>query len=373
MIKPYTIILGATGSVGRQAIDVIQAHNKKSKKKIQIVGLANFGNQESINELANQNNTKYVFCKTNTTSTLEDFIVHIKEKYGSKNLNALNAISGFDGLEASLILAKHSIDTLLANKESIVAGGNVYLDCAKKQKIKVVPVDSEHSALYSLLKAHKSIKNVIITASGGPFRDRNQKELDTITPAQASCHPNWKMGKKISIDSATLANKVLEVIEAKYLFGLRAEQIKVVINRQSVVHSFVEMKNNSLFAELSTPDMKLPISKALGLKNEPFIKPLDFSALRLDFSQIDTQRFKFLTLKDKCLENLRNSIIFNASNEVAVKAFEDGKIKFTDIFYIVKAALDSAEKIYSNKEIKIIDEIYKVDKLARDFSKTSCF
>lgn len=361
MIKPYTIILGATGSIGESALDVLRQY-----KKIRVAGLVNYSNKELLN-ISKEFNCKNCLMRAESDITLNCFISKIVDEYGSENLTALNAISGFNGLEASIILAKYGIETLLANKETIVAGGKVFLDYAKKQKCKIVPVDSEHSAIYSLKKAHKNIKNVIITASGGPFRDKT-KGFDNIKVEDAIRHPNWKMGEKISIDSATLANKVLECIEAKYLFGLKNESIKVVIHPQSIVHSLVELKNGSIYAEISTPDMRLAISKAYGLLKEAFIKRLDFSSLNLDFYTPVAEQLKFLKLKDAALTNSRNSIVFNASNEICVDAFRKKTIKFTQIQKIVEKCLFDADKIYNNTKISSFDEIYFCDEVVRKWT-----
>lgn len=259
----------------------------------------------------------------------------------------LNGIAGSPGLKASFAAMEScpSSTLALANKESVVLGGHVLFKKAETTGCRIIPVDSEHSAIDELVNAHgdEGISKLVITASGGPFRNTPLDELDGITPAQATKHPTWKMGPKISIDSSTLANKGLEVIEAHYLFGFGANDIEVVIHPQSIVHSMVRTKSGQVYAQMSPPDMVFPIMRAIMWPkvNRQVGSPLDFTELDLTFRKLDCVRFPFVADAFECVR-LKGAypIAYNAANEVAVQAFIDGKVRYTDIRNAVRRVLD---------------------------------
>lgn len=257
----------------------------------------------------------------------------------------LNGIAGSPGLVASFMAMEAKSDLALANKESVVLGGNLLFEEAEKYGIRIIPVDSEHSAIDELILdcGKNNVDKLVITASGGPFRNRPIEELDLITPEQAANHPTWNMGPKISIDSSTLANKGLEVIEAHYLFGFDADHIEVVIHPQSVVHSMVRTRSGQIYAQMSPPDMVFPIMRALLWPeiDRQVGLPLDFSNLDLSFRKLDPVRFPFVTDAFECVR-LEGSypIAYNTANEVAVDRFRKGRISYTQIHDTVRKTLD---------------------------------
>jgi 1-deoxy-D-xylulose-5-phosphate reductoisomerase len=256
----------------------------------------------------------------------------------------LNGIAGASGLKPSLAALEAGSHLALANKESIVMAGSLVLETAAKHSLQVIPVDSEHSAIFNLIQGHgdAGIKEILLTASGGPFRTWSAAKLKKARPEDSLVHPTWSMGAKITIDSASLANKGLEVIEAARLFSVEADRIKVVVHPQSVVHSMVRMKDGAVYAQLSRPDMRLPIHEAMYY---PEITPsswgeLDFDGLYLAFEKPDGERFPMLPLAYESLRaGPRYTIVYNAANEYAVSAFLEGKIAFTGISAICAGAL----------------------------------
>lgn len=248
----------------------------------------------------------------------------------------LNGVAGSPGLEASFAAMQSGSDLALANKESVVMGGGILFDKARECNVRIIPVDSEHSAIDELILdcGRSNVDSLVITASGGPFRNRPLSELDDITPEEAANHPTWNMGPKISIDSSTLANKALEVIEAHYLFGFDAYHIQVVIHPQSVVHSMVRTLSGQVYAQMSPPDMVFPIMRALlwPTVDRQVGKALDFTDLDLTFRKPDLVRFPFLSDAFDCV-HLEGSypIAFNTANEMAVELFRQGRIRYTQI------------------------------------------
>ena len=257
----------------------------------------------------------------------------------------LNGIAGSPGLEASFTIMEAGSDLALANKESVVMGGDLLFDKARQCGVRIIPVDSEHSAIDELLLncGKENVEKLVITASGGPFRNRPIEELDSITPEVAANHPTWNMGPKISIDSSTLANKGLEVIEAHYLFGFDADHIEVVIHPQSVVHSMVRTRSGQVYAQMSPPDMVFPIMRALlwPTVGRQVGKALDFTNLDLTFRSLDPVRFPFVPDAFECVR-LEGSypIVYNTANEVAVDRFRKGLIPYTGIHGQVRRMLD---------------------------------
>ena len=348
MIKRKVIILGSTGSIGTTCLNAIRNGSLYGE----VTGLVARSSKDALIALAKEFNCPY-FINDNSNK-LKEFLSSLDGDI------VLNGIAGAPGLEASLIALNCGFDLALANKESIVMGGDFILNEAKRLNRKIIPVDSEHSAIYNLIKAHNKIHSVVITASGGPFYQK--KNLDNVTVEEAINHPTWKMGKKISIDSATLANKGLEVIEAGFLFNLSPKDIEVTIHRQSVIHSMIRLDNGAVYAQLSPPDMTLPIVGAVNDEVNPLynvVKPLSFEDLTLTFKKWDEDEFPLLALAYKALEQKGSyPIAFNAANEVAVGLFIDHKIKFTSIANITKEVLmhDFSATCNSFEEIMYQDQ-----------------
>lgn len=350
------IVLGATGSIGTTFLNAV----RENKIDAKVCALVAHSSLDKLKALSIEFNCPYAL---NTDGfDLESFI---------KNQNAdmvLNGIAGAEGLKASVASINAGVNLSLANKETIVMGGSWFLSYAKEKSVKVIPVDSEHSAIYHLLKGHTNVSSLVITASGGPFLGR--KNLENIKWQEAVKHPTWKMGRKISIDSATLANKGLEVIEAGFLFGFDAKDIEVTIHRQSVIHSMIRMSNGSVYAQLSPPDMTLPILSAVNEDAESLldsVRPLSFENLTLTFQSWDREEFPLLSLAYTCLERKGSyPIAFNASDEVAVSLFLEDKIRFTDIATIVRRTVEE----YDWKEsAKSLEDVLNLDSRARSISR----
>lgn len=346
------IILGATGSIGTTCLNAIRNGILKAK----VMGVVARSSVSALRSISEEFSCPYLL--NDSPEQLKGFLSSLDGDI------VLNGIAGASGLEASLLSLEAGFDLALANKESVVMGGDFLFSEARRLGRRIIPVDSEHSAIYHLLKGYPDIASCVITASGGPFYGRH--DLDQVTPEQAAAHPTWKMGRKISIDSATLANKGLEVIEAGFLFGLDASQIEVTIHRQSIIHSMIRMKNGAVYAQLSPPDMTLPIVSAVNDEAEEIIdavKPLSFRNLTLTFSEWDPEEFPLLALAYEALGKKGSyPIAFNAANEVAVQLFCDGKIRFTDIARITERVLH--ENDFSAK-CNSFDEIVREDARAR--------
>lgn len=348
------VILGITGSIGTTALRGCELF----KDQIHIVGATCNSRLHEALELCKQHEIPNL-CITgkdwersheNVHATPEGIRIwtDVSEMLAFLQPHTiLNGIAGSPGLKASFCAMEScpSSTLALANKESVVLGGHVLFEKAKKTGCRIIPVDSEHSAIDELIQAHghEGISKLVITASGGPFRTKPIEGLSSITPAQAIKHPTWKMGPKISIDSSTLANKGLEVMEAHYLFGFSANDIEVVIHPQSVVHSMVRTTSGQVYAQMSPPDMVFPIIRALMWPrvDRQVGSALDFTELDLTFRKLDTSRFPFVADAFECVR-LEGSypIAYNAANEVAVQAFIEGKIRYTDIRNVVRQVLD---------------------------------
>lgn len=317
------LILGATGSIGTTCLNEIRRDNPG----IEVVAITCFSNEEKAKEIAKEfGNIPYLCLKDKSREEISKFI-------HAQNADiALNAIAGSDGLFATLECLKSNKDVALANKESVVMGGAFLFDFAKECGQRIIPVDSEHSAIYNLLEGHEA-SSLVITASGGPFVDL--EDTSNVKLEDALKHPTWKMGQKITIDSATLANKGLEVIEAHYLFGFESKDIEVTVHRQSIIHSMIRTKEGAIYAQMSPPDMTLPIMAAISDKKldlHNIVKPLSFDNLTLTFEKPNLDKFKMLALAFDAL-NKKGSypIAYNASNEIAVDEFIKGRISFDDI------------------------------------------
>ncbi|HEU6445333.1 MAG TPA: 1-deoxy-D-xylulose-5-phosphate reductoisomerase [Gaiellaceae bacterium] len=320
-------VLGATGSIGHQAREVIERHPALE------LAAASSGSQplDGVAPL-----TQVGGDPVELLERAEPDVV-------------LNAVVGFAGVRATLWTLEHGIDLALANKESLVAAGDLALAAWKRGGGGLLPVDSEHSALFQCLegRAPETVDSVVLTASGGPFRGRNRSELEDVTPDDALAHPTWNMGPKITVDSATLANKGLEVIEAHFLFGLPYDRIEVVIQPTSVVHALVRLRDGSALAHVGYPDMRVPISFALTYPDRSAVQVprLDFSSgLVLEFEPVDAEAFPMLGLARRSGEQGGSyPCAFNAANEVAVAAFLDGRLPFLGLSEVVERTLEAVD------------------------------
>ncbi|MDQ1272703.1 MAG: 1-deoxy-D-xylulose-5-phosphate reductoisomerase [Planctomycetota bacterium] len=348
------IVLGSTGSIGKNTLEVV----RNLKDKFRVVGLSSNSRWELLAEQVEEFKPGYVAL--NDCESVEK----LKRRFHNNQLNILtgnnclkeivlrndvdivvSAVVGAVGLPAAIATIEQGKALALANKESLVMAGHIVMPLAKKDQI--LPVDSEHSAIFQSLHSGKpsEVKRVIITASGGPFYDYPMEKLSEVTPAQALKHPTWQMGRKITIDSATLMNKALEIIEAKWLFDLRVEQIEVVIHPQSIIHSMVEFCDGSVIAQMGMPDMKVPIQYALTYpeRSPLLVRALDLSSIgSLTFKKPDMEKFPALRLGYQAAkEGGTMGATLNAANEVAVQAFLDGQIKFTEIALYVEKVIDN--------------------------------
>lgn len=348
-------ILGSTGSIGTQALNIINKH----KNEFQVVALSAHTNISLLEEQVKAYNPQqvtvtdrdsyYTFlresrCDTKVNMGLEG----LKEMIASMDIDiVLIAIVGIAALEVAHYTLNQGIDIALANKECIVTGGNIITAVAKETGAKILPVDSEHSAIFQCLQGCKNnceIENIYLTASGGPFKDYKFSELKNVTPDQALRHPNWDMGNKVTIDSATLMNKGLEVIEAKWLFDMDIDRIKVVVHSQSIIHSMVEFVDGSIIANMAEPDMRTPILYALSYpKRLPTNIKLDpYEIGNLTFERPNFEKFPCLKLAYEAIDiGGTMPIALNAGNEVAVEEFLKGNIGFTDIPKMVEKAMNT--------------------------------
>jgi 1-deoxy-D-xylulose-5-phosphate reductoisomerase len=338
-------LLGATGSIGKQALEIIGAD-----PELELVAAAS-GSQD-IEGLA-----PITQVGGDLTELLEQADPDI----------VLNAVVGFAGLPATFWALEHGVDLALANKESLVAGGELATTAWTKGEGRILPVDSEHSAAFQLLDGREpdTVRALVLTASGGPFRGRSRLDLSSVTAAQALAHPTWNMGPKITVDSATLMNKGLELIEAHFLFGLPYDRIEVVVHPTSVVHALVRLRDGAALAHLGYPDMRVPISFALTFpeRAETPIEPLDLAGgLILEFSAPDEDAFPCLALARAAGEAGRSApCVLNAANEVAVAAFLDGGLPFLGISEVVEGTLNTTDTVAARD----LDELVAIDAEAR--------
>ena len=335
-MKKRVLVLGCTGSIGSQTLDII----RNMKDEFEVAGLCVGKNQKKLDELCSEFNCPgTVFEK--------DGILGIKGLIEKAHADiAVNGIAGAAGLEPSVLVLQNGIDLALANKETVVMAWPIVLNEAEKSGADIVPVDSEHSAIFNLSKfcGKEKISQIVITASGGSFRDYTKEQLKNVTLEQALNHPTWNMGPKITIDSATLANKGLEVIEAARLFDMSAQKIKVVVHPQSLIHSLVRTKDGMLYAQISNPDMRHPILGALTFPEykENYLEEFDLASREMTFYAPRMDDFPLLGLAYMCAEKGGSyTIAFNAANEVAVHAFLEKKCGFLDIAAVVEQTLNS--------------------------------
>lgn len=354
------LVLGCTGSIGTNALNI--ADNLPDDFKI--CGIQAHSNKNKLEELSKKYNCPLLL--TSEHKSVEDFQKLIDD---SKPDIVVNGIAGASGLLPSKIILENGIDLALANKETIVMAGSLIKELAKKNNAKLLPVDSEHSAIFNLVEriGKNNISKIVITASGGPFRNYTKEQLEHVTLEQALNHPTWKMGPKITIDSSTLANKGLEVIEAAYLFDVTSDQIEVVVHPQSLIHSLVRTNDGMLYAQISDPDMKHPIYSALTWpeNKQTYLEPFNLFDHEMTFFKPRIDDFPLLQYAFNCVKNGNSyPIAFNASNEVAVHAFIDGKIKYSDISKIVDSVLT---KDWSTK-LDSFETVFEQDKLARNMA-----
>ena len=367
-------ILGSTGSIGHSTLEVIE----KYPEKYQVVGLSAGYNAELLQEQIRKFKPKAVSLSDESGQDILNDCPGTEVLFGVEGACKIAAmpeadvvvaaISGSAGLLPTLEAVKAGKTVALANKESLVMAGELIISEAKKNKADIIPVDSEHSAIFQLLKDKKNedVKNIILTASGGPFLGSTLEELENVSPEEALKHPRWKMGNKVTIDSASMMNKGLEVIEAHYIFGMPAEKIKVIVHPQSIVHSMVEFIDGTVFAQLSHPDMKAPIAYALSCPDrlDNIVEPLSFADIgKLTFEDPDYERFPNLRLAFRALETGGlMPVIMNSANEVAVQKFCDGLIGFTSISKLIEKVMDS----FNDNGGRALDDILEADKWARD-------
>lgn len=378
MSKVITL-LGSTGSIGTQSLDVCRMHG------YEVFGLSANSSVDKLLAQIAEFHPKYVAVTDpaafdKLSAALAGQADAPKLLKGAEGLRALacmdgagtvlNAVVGIAGLDASLAAIESGHDLALANKESLVTGGHLVTDAVKKHGVHLLPVDSEHSAIFQCLQdqhSAKTLEKILLTASGGPFFGMTTEQLRTKTKADALKHPNWNMGAKITIDSATLMNKGLELIEAVWLFGLPPEKIQIVVQRQSIVHSAVQFSDNSVIAQLGVPDMRIPIQYALTYpKRVPGVVPeLDFAALKvLTFDVADDETFRCLAACKKAIKKGGlGPCAANGANEEAVKLFLEDKIGFLDIGRLVEAVVDSD----SFGGGYTLSDVYECDRMAREF------
>ena len=379
-------LLGATGSIGGQVLDLI-------REKRDVYKLAAFSFGHNINkalEIIEEFEPDLVCAiEELDTKRIKELFPKVEVTFGNKGLQqvathnclcpkVINALVGSVGLAPTLSAIEVGRDVYLANKETLVIGGEIVMAKAKEMGVKIIPIDSEHSAIFQLLNGNNidDVRRIIITASGGSFRDKSREELVNVTKEDALNHPNWSMGAKITIDSATMMNKGFELIEAHYLFDLPMDKISYIMHKESIVHSFVEFLDGSMFAQMATSDMRLPIKYALEYPSHSYtemVEPLDLVKIgTLHFEELSTTRFPMLNY---AIDSIKRGNIYptilNAANEVAVGLFLEERISFLDIEKIVKEALDNPiyEKFTSGEltlpKIMSVDELVRIQILTK--------
>lgn len=347
------LLLGATGSIGDSVLNVI----RQNDSTLNLFGIAVGKNIKKTDGIIKEFLPKYVF--------VDDVIAYDDISSSNPDKNILNsdqellnlisddkvdivisAIVGFAGLKASLMAVNAGKTVLIANKESIVAAGDILMPLARSKGSTIIPIDSEHNAIFQCLpedKTTQDVDKIIITASGGPFIDIPLSKLSNISPQDALKHPNWQMGSKISIDSATLVNKCLELIEARYLFDLNEKFFDLVVHPQSIIHSIVTYKDGSSISQMSNPNMEVPIANALGDSSKVGIEyaKLDFTNLKLSFQEFPSDRSKLQNLaREICNAGGSSGLVFNAANEIAVEYFLKNRIKFSQIYDVIYRTFD---------------------------------
>ena len=376
-------ILGATGTIGVNTLDVVARH----PGRFEIFALTGATQVERMFEQCRTHRPRYAVmshadCATALRQRVKDAGLAVTVLEGERALTEVStapevdtvmaAIVGAAGLPATLAAAQAGKRILLANKETLVVSGQLFMDAVARSGAVLLPIDSEHNAIFQALPRdfngdfqQAGVKSLWLTASGGPFRQLSAEEIARATPAQAIAHPNWVMGKKISVDSASLMNKGLEVIEARWLFNARPEQIRVVVHPQSIIHSMVEYADGSVIAQLGTPDMRTPIAYALGFPEriEAGVSGLELMGRQLSFEEPDHARFPCLGLAFEALRRGGNaSAVLNAANEVAVARFLDGAVPFSVIPGSIAHTMDAL----AGGAAETLDDLLEADRLARE-------
>ena len=379
-------VLGATGSIGQSTLDVMQRHPERFHA---VVVSAN----RSVDDMASicriHKPTHAVMGEPESASALRDRLVDLPQVAVSAGADALDellalpdidtvvaGIVGFAGLRPTLSAARAGKTILLANKEALVSAGALFMETVKRGGAKLLPVDSEHNAMHQCLPIDAfgrpdmtKVEKIILTASGGPFRGRARESLHSVTPDEACAHPNWSMGAKISVDSATLANKGLELAEACWLFARTPDQIEIVVHPQSIVHSMIRYQDGSVLAQLGQPDMRTPIAYGLAWPEriDAGVEPLDIvAAHRLDFEAPDLDAFPCLALAQWAISQPGGMCAFSAANEVAVAAFLQGEIRFTEIDKLIDLTLKQVEL----SEPASLDAVQALDETAREVARS---
>lgn len=378
-------ILGSTGSIGKSTLNVISQH----PDKFSVFALTANTSVKSLFQQCVAFQPKYAVLANETlakelTVLLCEASVSTQVLFGKQALidvssdvevdSIMAAIVGSVGLLPTLSAVKQGKKIYLANKESLVMSGAIFMQAVKDNDVTLLPIDSEHNAIFQCLPAGyhcgtatKGITKLLLTGSGGPFRERDINTFESITKEEAIAHPNWSMGPKISVDSATMMNKGLELIEACWLFDIDEKDIQIVLHKQSIIHSMVAYEDGSVLAQMGNPDMRTPIAHAMSWPDriESGVEPLDlFSVKTLDFSEADEQRFPCLRLARDAMSAGGNRMIqVNAANEIAVDYFLNDKVKFTDIAHIIQHTVDTLE----NTPVPTLEDIIEQDKLTRQF------
>lgn len=374
-------VLGSTGSIGTQALDVVDMRG------YEVIALTADSNYKLLEQQARKYKPQYVALSNPDAAKelkvlLSDTSVKVlagKEgviecAMAQKSDTVLNSIVGIAGLAPTMAALEEKKDIALANKETLVAGGKIVMEKAKENRCAILPVDSEHSAIFQCLQGMNKkdeLKSIILTASGGPFFGKTRDELKNVTVAQALRHPNWEMGAKITVDSASMMNKGLELIEAVWLFDVDPDMIDIVVHRESIIHSLIEYNDNSVIAQLGVPDMRIPIQYALTYPQrfESPVKKLNlWECQNLTFFKPDYDTFRCL---DLCREAIKKGGLYpcvaNGANEMANQLFREGKIGFLEIAQKVELALSKCEK----KDNYTLDDVFAFDRMARSIVKES--
>ena len=367
------VILGSTGSIGTQTLEIVKDKNTD----FSVLALAAYSNVDLMEKQVRE------YLPSHVVLYVESAAKDLKERIKDLNVKVLSGMEGLEyistldecdmlvaamvgmiGIRPTIAAVKAGKDIALANKETLVTAGHIIVPLCKENNVNLYPVDSEHSAIYQCLKAQdrKMVDKILLTASGGPFLGRKYDELKDVSLKDALNHPNWAMGKKITIDSASLVNKGLEVIEAKWLFDVEIEDVEVIIHPQSIIHSMVQFKDNAVLAQLGLPDMKLPIQYALyeGNRQPMPERKIDFFSLsKLDFLKPDHETFKGIKLAvDSYNRGYIYTTVFNAANEIANRYFQEGRIKFLQIYDIIEDALTLD---FDTHKTPTLDEILDVE------------
>ena len=361
-MKRKISILGSTGSIGRQALEVIE----QLSDKFEVISLAGGSNISLLNEQISKFKPKYAYANDKNSIVGAKYATMNEICSNQENDIVLVAVSGKIGLLPTITAINNGINIALANKETLVMAGDIVIPLAKEKGVDIIPVDSEHCAIHQCIKDISQVEKLIITASGGPFLNKTIEDMKKASVEEALAHPRWNMGRKITVDSATLMNKGLEVIEAHHLFGIPYENIEVVVHPQSIVHSAIEYVDGSVIAQLGLPSMHIPIQYAItyperfaGIKSKSF----SFADIaRLDFVKPDYNKFKTLEIAYECGKiGGTMPVCMNAANEEAVFAFLNNKIKLFDIIDIVERAVSN----YAPIKIPSLEEIIAVDEEIR--------